>query len=350
MESIVFVVAAALGFFLSAVTGKYLIPYLHKLKYGQTIKEIGPTWHKNKQGTPTMGGLMFIGATVVVVVLGYFVLLSMGLVSTQQTVGLFAGLVMSLAFGAMGFADDFISIRKKQNTGLTPKQKMIVMIVITALYLLVMGLFGGMTTQLVIPFIGSVDLGWFYWILMAFVIVGFTNAVNLTDGIDGLAGSVTVVVCAAMMVFSSMLSNASLGLYSAGVGGALCGFLVWNFHPAKVFMGDTGSMFLGGCVCAFACSLGCPLILILVGVIYWVEAFSVILQRVYFKLTHGKRIFKMSPIHHHFEMCGWSEVKIVAVFSIVTLIFCIIAFFAVQGMVEDYNAAMQEQLMAMMEQ
>ena len=340
------ILAVIIAFAISAALCPVVIPFLHKLKFGQQVRDDGPQAHLKKQGTPTMGGLMFIGATVVVVILGYFVLLSMGLVNTQQTVGLFAGLCMALAFGAMGFADDFISIRKKQNTGLTPKQKMVVMIVITALYLLVMGLFGGMTTQLVIPFIGSVDLGWFYWIFMAFVIVGFTNAVNLTDGIDGLAGSVTVVVCAAMMVFSSMMSNASLGLYAAGVGGALCGFLVWNFHPAKVFMGDTGSMFLGGCVCAFSCALGCPLILILVGVIYWVEAFSVILQRVYFKLTHGKRIFKMSPIHHHFEMCGWSEVKIVAVFSIVTLIFCIIAFFAVQQMVADQNAALLEQYQA----
>ena len=311
---------AVISFAISAISGKYLVPFLHKLKYGQTILDIGPSWHKSKQGTPTMGGIMFILAivfTTVVSVIVYAVTHG-GFSQTEKFV--ITGLFMAVAYGGIGFIDDYIKVVKKRNLGLTAIQKLVLQFLVVGLYLLVMRLLGD-TTAIVIPFVGAVDLGIFYYIIMALVIVGLTNAVNLTDGIDGLDGSITFFVSLFMMMIANVLPGAESNvIFSASVAGACLGFLVWNFHPAKVFMGDTGSLFLGGIVSAMAFAMDMHVLMLLIGVMYLVEMFSVMMQVSYFKITHGKRIFRMTPIHHHFEMGGWSETKIVVVFSTVTAI------------------------------
>ncbi len=316
---------ALVTFAISAISGRYLVPYLHKLKYGQTILDIGPSWHKNKQGTPTMGGFMFILGIVVSTVVSVILFSAFhdGFGTTEKFV--ITGLMMALCYGGIGFIDDYIKVVKKRNLGLTAIQKLVLQFTVVALYLFVMRLLGD-NTDIAIPFVGMVDLGWFYYIAMGLVIVGITNAVNLTDGIDGLDGSITFFVALFMMMIANVLgvfdSNV---LFAAAVAGGCLGFLVWNFHPAKVFMGDTGSLFLGGIVCAMAFVMDMQLIMLLIGLMYLVEMFSVMLQVTYFKLTHGKRIFRMSPIHHHFEMGGWSEMKIVVVFSAVTALCGIIS-------------------------
>ncbi len=327
---------AAISFGISALLGKYLIPYLHKLNFGQTILDIGPKWHEKKQGTPTMGGIMFIVAICITTIVSVSLFIAFGSNffemylpdMSRQSVFIYAGLGMALCYGLVGFLDDYIKVVKKRNLGLTAVQKLALQFGIAAIYLIVLASFG-FGTETVIPFIGTVDLGFFYYIIAAIVIVGIVNAVNLTDGVDGLNGSVTFFACLAFMLIASLLSYLGVTAMSAAVAGGCLGFLVWNFHPAKVFMGDTGSLFLGGIVCAIAFALNMPILLLPIGIIYLCEMFSVMIQVTYFKLTHGKRLFKMSPIHHHFEMCGWSEVKIVAVFSLVTVIFGAIAFFCV---------------------
>ncbi len=325
MEGYMSIVAAAAAFIITAVMGKALIPFLHRLKFGQPINDIGPTWHKSKQGTPTMGGLLFIIGITVSVIAGYLVLsvsdnsdLVDATVSMQNR-RLFAGLVMALAYAFIGFMDDYIKVVKKRNLGLTAKQKLALQIFVAAVYLATLRLVGGLSTVLVVPPFGQLDIGIFYYPLALFMIVGFVNAVNLTDGIDGLAASVTFVYALVMMIISVMLSYGRNELLAAALAGGCIGFLVWNFHPAKVFMGDTGSLFLGGLVVALAFGVNMPALLLLAGVLYLIEAFSVIIQVLYFKAT-GKRLFKMSPIHHHFELSGYSEVKIVALFSLVALV------------------------------
>ena len=325
--------SAVLAFAISAILGKFLIPYLHKLNFGQTILEIGPNWHKNKQGTPIMGGIMFIVAIVFVTVIStvvyimtgsQFILIFFADIPREITF-IFAGLGLALANGLIGFIDDFTKVVKKRNLGLTAVQKLVLQFIAAGAYLAVLGIAGFGTTT-IIPFVGEVDLGIFYYIIAAIGIVGIVNSVNLTDGVDGLNGSVTFFACVAFMLISCMMSYLGVTAMSAASAGACLGFLVWNFHPAKVFMGDTGSLFLGGLVCALAFATGMPILLLPIGIIYIAEELSVVLQVSYFKLTHGKRLFKMSPIHHHFEMCGWSEVKIVTVFSIVTAVFGAAAF------------------------
>lgn len=326
--------AVVLSFLISSLMGKKLIPFLHKLKYGQTILDIGPKWHKNKQGTPTMGGIMFIVSTVfstaLVVLMYRFV--GGGNFSTDNInamkVFVPVGLVMAILYGLIGFIDDYIKVVKKRNLGLTAKQKLVLQFAVAIAYLATLSLCG-YGTETYIPFVGMIDIGFFYYIIAAIVIVGIVNAVNLTDGIDGLDGSITFFVALFFMMISGYMGLGGVSIESAALAGGCLGFLVWNFHPAKVFMGDTGSLFLGGMVCALAFSLKMPILLIPMGIMYLVEMFSVMLQVTYFKLTHGKRLFKMSPIHHHFEMCGWSETKIVIVFSAVTVIFGIIAFLCV---------------------
>lgn len=329
---------AAVAFVITAVLGKYLIPYLHKLKYGQTILEEGPKWHEKKQGTPTMGGIMFIVGICVASVLSVTVFAVFGhnFFNTYlpdidpQKVTIFAGIAMAFCYGLVGFLDDYIKVVKKRNLGLTAVQKLVLQFGIAIIYLSVLAAFG-IDTKTLIPFIGYVDLGFFYYIIAAVAIVGIVNAVNLTDGLDGLNGSVTFFAALFFMLIASLMSYLGVTALSAAVAGGCLGFLIWNFHPAKVFMGDTGSLFLGGIVCAMAFALDMPILLLPVGIIYICEALSVTLQVTYFKLTHGKRLFKMSPIHHHFELCGWSEVKIVIVFSLVTVIFGIIAFVCVMN-------------------
>ena len=325
--------AAIVAFIISAVVGKFLIPWLHKLNFGQTILEIGPKWHKNKQGTPVMGGIMFIFAIIIVSVIStiVYILTGEGFIDlyladiSREATFIFAGLGLALANGLIGFIDDYTKVVKKRNLGLTAIQKLVLQFAVAAAYLAVLGM-AGYGTETVIPFVGPIDLGFFYYIIAAIVIVGVINAVNLTDGVDGLDGSITFFVAVSFMLIASRLYYLGITAVSAAVAGACLGFLVWNFHPAKVFMGDTGSLFLGGIVCALAFSVNMPILLLPLGIVYLCEMFSVVLQFSYFKLTHGKRLFKMSPIHHHFEMCGWSEVKIVTVFSIVTAIFGILSF------------------------
>lgn len=320
MNSILFVTVTVASFAITALLGRWLIPELHKLKFGQTIREVGPKWHKNKQGTPTMGGLMFILGIAVAMMACLPVFYTLGVEETfLMKVKVFAGLGMAVAFGAIGFMDDYISILKKRNLGLTEKQKLVLQFAVAAAYFLSLGLTGEPTAT-TIPFVGQLDLGWFYYILAAIVLVGLVNAVNFTDGIDGLNSTVSFFVFLALSLCAGALSMTGLTALGLAAAAGCVGFLLWNWHPAKVFMGDTGSLFLGGMVGALAFGLDMPILLLPVGLVYWAEILSVVLQVTYFKSTHGKRLFKMSPIHHHFEMCGWSEVKICLVFGLVALL------------------------------
>lgn len=317
------------AFIVTALLGIVLIPLLHKLKFGQNIlTDIGPRWHAKKQGTPTMGGIMFIiGIFVAVAVTfltgkltGFSLFSENDVISSQEKTKLLAGLLLALCMALVGFTDDYIKVSKKRNLGLTEMQKTVLQVIIIAAYLTTMIM--SKNTSMFIPLIGKISLDSlpgiiFFYLFGACVIYGTANAVNFTDGIDGLCGSVTVPVGVAFAVIAYLVNNTSCSVLAAALAGACAGYLIWNHYPAKVMMGDTGSMFLGGLVAALAFSVNCPLILIPVGVVYVVEALSDILQIGSIKLRH-KKIFKMSPIHHHFEMSGWSEKKIVAVFSVVS--------------------------------
>ena len=324
------ILAAACGFMISAVSGLFIVPFLHKLHFGQTIKEIGPTWHNKKQGTPNMGGFLFIFGTVAGIAAGFILLAAGGAASLSvlNKAKLFGGLGLALACGFIGFLDDYIKDVKKQNLGLRAKQKLAMQLLAAAAYLATIYLAGDTSTTVIFPFFGQIDFGPFYYPLMVLVILFVSNAVNLTDGIDGLAGSVTFIVCLAVLAMAGLLQLDGMGLYAGALAGGLLGFLIYNFYPAKVFMGDTGSMFLGGSVLALGFGINLPVLIAAFGIIYVIEALSVVLQVISFQTT-GKRIFKMSPIHHHFEMCGWSEKKIVGVFSLVTLLGGIISVVAV---------------------
>ena len=338
MDGLLPIVATLTAFAVTALLGLIFIPYLHKLKYGQTILDIGPNWHKSKQGTPTMGGVMFIIGIVVAAAVTVVLALVEGssgfaaeITSTSPQkriylVRIFAGLLMALSFAVVGFIDDYIKVVKKRNLGLTARQKTLLQLLIAAAYLTTLALQGDTFTDL--PFIGRIDcssgVGLLYWPIALFFIYGFVNAVNLTDGIDGLCSSVTAVVSAFFMLSSGVLKLYGLNILSAVCVGGCAGFLIWNAHPAKVFMGDTGSLFFGGMVVAMAFGSGMPVILLIAGIVYVIEALSVVLQVTYYKRTK-KRIFKMTPIHHHFEMSGWGENKIVVVFSLITLIGCLLA-------------------------
>ena len=333
MNTTAILAVAAIGFAVSAVSGYFLIPYLHKLHFGQTILDIGPSWHKNKQGTPTMGGFMFIFAILIASVVGYF-MLSQGKNDlwhgTQVEIARYWGtILLAVSFGIIGFVDDYIKVVKKRNLGLTAIQKLIMQFVVAGLYMLILYTAGDTSTVLIIPFLGQLDLGLVYFPLCVVGIVYITNSVNLTDGLDGLCGSVTCVSALGFMMVSAAMGFGGINLLSTALAAACLGFLVWNFYPAKVFMGDTGSMFLGGMVTGLAFGVGMPLILAFLGIIYICESMSVVLQVISFKTT-GKRIFKMSPIHHHFEMCGLSEVKIDFAFSAVTAVGAVLAVLAVR--------------------
>ena len=312
------------SFVFTGIIGYFLLPVLRALKAGQSIREIGPTWHNSKAGTPMMGGLMFIISAALCLVL------SLPFVKEKTA---FYVLILGLCFGLVGFLDDFFKLKFKRNLGLTALQKAMLQMAVSALYLYLLYLEGSMTSDLYIPFVNkAVHVHPMAYIFFAmFVIVGCVNAVNLTDGIDGLCGSVTIPVMVFFTVAAAAMKKWDLALLPAALVGGLIAYLFYNWHPAKVFMGDTGSLFLGGIVCGMAFALDMPLVLILVGFVYIVETLSVILQVGYFKLTHGKRIFKMAPIHHHFEMCGWKEVKIVLVFTAVTALLCVVAWFGVKG-------------------
>ena len=317
------IISAVAGAVLSGVLGYFLLPVLRALKAGQSIREVGPTWHNHKAGTPMMGGLMFIGALIICLLVNAFTI-------GEYTV--FYVLALGLCFGLVGFLDDFFKLKYKRNLGLTSLQKALLQAAVSALYLYLLYLEGSLTCDLYIPFakITVENIHPILYIFFAmFVIVGCVNAVNLTDGVDGLCGSVTVPVMVFFTAAAVAKEKLDLALLPAILVGALIAYLFYNWHPAKVFMGDTGSLFLGGIVCGLAFALVIPLILVLVGLVYIVETLSVILQVGYFKLTHGKRLFKMAPIHHHFEMCGWKEVKIVLVFSAVSAVMCVLAWFSI---------------------
>ncbi len=319
-------ISVAAGFVLSLLLGKALIPALRALKAGQSIREVGPKWHNGKSGTPTMGGLVFIAASVLCVATGW----------SEMREGNYSHLlVLALAamFGLIGFVDDFVKVRFHRNLGLTGVQKLLLQIVAAVIFLLAMHFTGALKYDLYIPFVrqpvASVPTA-LYLAIAVFAIVGCVNAVNLTDGIDGLATGVTMPVMLFFTLVSMSMKRAGLATFPAALLGGLAGFLCYNFYPAKVFMGDTGSLFLGGAVVGMAFALDMPLVLLLVGLIYIIETLSDIIQVTYFKLSHGKRVFKMAPIHHHFEMCGWSEKKIWTVFVLVTAVMCVVAWLGVR--------------------
>lgn len=314
------------GFVLALILGRYLIPALRRLKAGQAIREEGPKWHNSKAGTPTMGGLVFIAASLLCVLTGW----------TAMSTGDYSHLlVLALAvmFGLIGFYDDFIKVKKHRNLGLTGLQKLVLQIVAAVVFLLAMHYTGALKYDLYIPFVKEpvAKVPTVLYLAVAVIaIVGTVNAVNLTDGLDGLATGVTIPVMLFFTLVSMQMKRFGLATFPAALLGGLGGFLYYNFFPAKAFMGDTGSLFLGGAVVGMAFALDMPLVLLFVGIIYIIETLSDILQVGYFKLTHGKRIFKMAPIHHHFEMCGWSEKKIWTVFVLTTTFMCVIAWLGVR--------------------
>ncbi len=336
MKDYTVVVVAIISFAVTALLGFLVIPYLRKLKFGQTILEEGPNWHKSKQGTPTMGGVMMVIGVLVSLTSGYaFSALTNGEFASEMKDPYFltimlAGIVMALCMCAIGFFDDYIKVVKKRNLGLTAKQKTFMQLLVSAAYLITLALAGMHTTY--IPFIGEISIvngiGIVFWPIALMFIYGFTNAVNLTDGLDGLASSVTLVVSCAFLLATARMSLGGINSLSAALMGACAGFVVWNAKPAKVFMGDTGSMFLGGMVVALSFGIGRPVLLLLMGCVYLIEALSVVIQVFWFKRT-GKRIFKMSPLHHHFEMSGYSEQRVVVLFSFIAAIGCLIALLSI---------------------
>ena len=318
------IVTALASGVLTGVIGYFLLPVLRALKAGQSIREVGPTWHNYKAGTPMMGGLMFILGLILCLV---------GNLVTMEDYTVFYALALSLCFGLIGFLDDFYKLKFKRNLGLTSFQKAALQAAVSAIYLYVLYRTNSMSCDLYIPFVNvTIPVHPLLYIFFAmFVMVGCVNAVNITDGLDGLCASVTLPVMVFFAAAAFCMGRLDLALLPAALVGGLVAYLFYNWHPAKVFMGDTGSLFLGGVVCALAFALDMPLVLILVGFIYIVETMSVILQVGYFKLTHGKRLFKMSPIHHHYEMSGWKEEKIVFVFAGITVLMCILAWFGIAG-------------------
>ena len=310
--------------------GRWVIPWLARLKFGQTILEEGPKWHMSKQGTPTMGGVMFIVGIFVsaalVLVINTVTGNKLALTGDMNT-KLWAGIIMALMFGLVGFADDYIKVVKKRNLGLTAKQKFLSQAVISVIYILVLMYTNNLNSEIIIPFLNkAVNLPLILYVIFTlFVVTGTVNAVNLTDGLDGLATSITIIVSLFFAIVAILVNDFSGACLSLAVCGGCIGFLFFNKYPAKVFMGDTGSLFLGGAISCIAVGMKMPLILVIAGFVYLFETLSVIIQVASFKLT-GKRVFKMSPIHHHFEMCGWKEKKIVLVFSLVTFGLCLIAF------------------------
>ena len=318
-------ITAAIACVLTGAIGYFLLPVLRALKAGQAIREMyGPTWHNYKAGTPLMGGLMFISGVLICL-----------LINIPQTVDRSAFYVFALAFcfGVVGFLDDFCKVKYKRELGLTALQKSMLQMAVSAVFLYVLYREGTLTNDLYIPFFNVT----FYvhpavYILFSmFVFVGCVNAVNLTDGVDGLSASVTIPVMIFFTAASVAMKRYDLALLPAAMVGGLIAYLFYNWHPAKVFMGDTGSLFMGGIVCGLSFALDIPLVLIMAGFVYIVETLSVILQVSYFKATHGKRLFKMSPIHHHFEMCGWKEEKIVITFTAVSAAMCLLAWFSICG-------------------
>ena len=319
MEDVMYqdvIVAVLISFGISAVLCPIVIPLLHRLKFGQQVRQEGPKEHLKKQGTPTMGGVMFLGAIVVT-----------SLFYIGRYPELVPVLFVTVGFGIIGFLDDFIKIVMKRSEGLNPVQKLILQLVIAGIFTFYCMKNPAIGTEIILPFTDgkTVDLGWFFIPFCIFVMLGTDNGVNFTDGLDGLCSSVTVMV-ATFFTVVALGNNNGISPVCAAVVGSLMGFLLFNVYPAKVFMGDTGSLALGGFVSAAAFMLRMPIFIVIVGLIYLVEVVSVIIQVTYFKSTGGKRFFKMAPIHYHFELCGWSETQIVALFSIITALLCLVAY------------------------
>ena len=319
------VVAFIVSLTVTAAVGIYLVPVLRRINAGQSIREDGPTWHNKKHGTPTLGGVMFIiGIAAACLTVGFRAIRE----------GEFSHLIVllfALVFAAIGFIDDYKKIKKKQNMGLTAKKKFLLHIVAAAALLALMRVTGHLTPDLYILFfnVTFVIPPVIYYVFAAFVIVGTVNAVNITDGADGLATGVSIPVAFCYIMITILWGFSVLGIFAAALLGGLVAFLFFNFHPAKVFMGDTGAQFIGGAICAIAFALDTPLILIPLGIVFFVETLSDIIQIVYYKASGGKRVFKMAPLHHHLEICGWSEYKLFSVFTIVSVLFAILSYFGV---------------------
>jgi len=307
-----------IAFALSVALGPVIIPFLRKLKFGQTVRDDGPQSHLKKNGTPTMGGIIFLISVILT-----------SCIYVKDYPQIIPVLFVTVGFGVIGFLDDYIKIVLKRSEGLTPSQKMFGQIIVTGVFAVYMYKFSGISMEMIVPFFPNVtlDLGFLTIPVMFLAIIGTVNGVNFTDGLDGLATSVTIMVA---VFFGVVALGVTSGVWpiACAVIGALLGFLLFNVHPASVFMGDTGSLALGGFVASIAYMLQMPIFILIVGLIYWIEILSVIIQVGYFKISHGKRIFRMAPIHHHFELGGWSETKVVAVFTIVTAMLCLIGLMA----------------------
>lgn len=315
---------AACSVLICLITTPVLIPFLRRLKFGQSIREEGPSWHKSKSGTPTMGGITMILSVVIATLLFAY----------APSRGNFEILILlgtAVLFGGIGFVDDFIKVVMKRNLGLSARQKFLAQLFVSILGAVTLNYMGYLNGEIIIPFLDTtIDIGLFVIPFVILVQLAMVNSVNLTDGLDGLAATVTLIVSLFLTVAAFYMKETAVAVFIGTVSGSCLAFLVFNAHPAKVFMGDTGSLFLGGACAAAAIALKLPLILIIIGGVYLIETLSVIIQVTSFKLT-GKRVFKMSPIHHHFEMCGMNEKKIVLLFSAVTLVLCILAFVSMTG-------------------
>ena len=313
------VIPVIISFAISVALAPFIIPFLRRLKVGQTERVDGVQSHLKKAGTPTMGGLIFLIATAVT-----------SLFYVKDYPNVIPILFLTLGFGLIGFLDDYLKVVLKRSDGLMPMQKMFLQIIVTGIFAVYMILFTDVELTLLVPFSGGyyLDIGWVAVPLLFFAVIGTVNGVNFTDGLDGLASSVTVMV-ATFFTVVAIGSHSGIEPITCAVVGSLMGFLLFNVFPARVFMGDTGSLALGGFVAGTAYMLQMPLFLLIVGLVYLVEVASVIIQVTYFKKTGGKRIFKMAPIHHHFELCGWTETRVVAVFSIITAILFMIALLAI---------------------
>ncbi len=320
---IVFISFAA-SFIIAFILYKLFIPILRKVKLGQKILEIGPNWHKSKEGTPLMGGLFFITATLVTVLAVYFG-------GAFSEVGIFfpINLCFIILNAGIGFIDDYIKLFKKRNRGLRARTKLMLQFAVTGAYLASLKWFGLINTELKIPFIEKyVDFGTFYYVAAALIIIYMINCANLTDGLDGLAGSVAFVIAVLFFIIGTREGMKDIYITEAALGGALTAFLVFNFHPAKIFMGDTGSLFLGSMLVVCAMRIDSPLLMPLIGIIYLLEGISDIIQVAVYKLSgKKKRFFKMAPIHHHFELCGMSEVTIVTIFLAITVVASALAYY-----------------------
>ncbi len=322
-------ISAAIAFVLGVILYKIFIPLLRKVKLGQKILEIGPSWHKAKEGTPNLGGLFFIIACFVGFAVGLLLVKPIAEETNSFSAFLkssFTVLGLALSQGLIGFVDDYVKLFKKRNKGLSAVQKLVLQFLTAGVYLFVNDRFNGYDTVIDFPWGWSVDLGVFYYFIMLLAIAYIINCANLTDGIDGLAGSIAFIITIMFILYGLEYNYSVIALPCAALAGALLAFLVFNFHPAKIFMGDTGSLFLGGFIVGVVMLTNNEFLLIPISCIWIIEGLSVVLQVGSFKLT-GKRIFKMSPIHHHFEKCGWSEVKIVAAFSAVTVVCCSIVYY-----------------------